>query len=119
MITDAIRAVLKQEGPAAFVTTGPGGPHLVATWQSYLRVLDDATLAFPAGGYRRTEENLRAGSEVQMIVGAKQPTGTGFRLTGRAELETAGPVHARLRQEFPWCRAAVVLRVTGVEKVLG
>ncbi len=119
MITDAIRTVLKQEGPAAFVTEGADGPHLVATWQSYLRVLDDATLAFPAGGYRRTEQNLRAGSDVQMIVGAKQPSGVGFRLRGRAELESGGPVHARLRQEFPWCRAAVVLHVTAVEKVLG
>ncbi len=119
MITDAIRTVLNHEGPAAFVTEGPGGPHLVATWQSYLRVLDDATLAFPAGGYRRTEENLRAGSGVQMIIGAKQPSGIGFRLTGRAELVTGGPVHTKLKQDFPWCRAAVVLHVTAVEKVLG
>ncbi|GEJ57535.1 pyridoxamine 5'-phosphate oxidase family protein [Anaeromyxobacter diazotrophicus] len=119
MIDEAVRAVLAQEGSAAFVTQGPGGPHLVATWQSYLRVLDDATLAFPAGGYRKTEENLRAGSPVQMILGAKEPRASGYRLSGRAELQADTPIHAELKQRFPWCRAAVVLHVTQVEKVLG
>lgn len=119
MIDEAIRAVLQQEGAAAFVTEGAGGPHLVATWQSYLRVLDDVTLAFPAGGYRRTEENIRAGSSVQMIVGAKQPRGIGFRISGRAELQVGTPAHESLLRDFPWCRAVVLLHVTGVERVLG
>lgn len=119
VISDELRAALTQEGSAAFVTQGPGGPHLVATWNSYLRVLDDRTIAFPAGGYRRTEENIRSGSEVQMILGAKNPKGIGFRLSGRAEFQVNTPVHERLKADYPWCRAAVQLRVTKVEKVLG
>lgn len=119
MIPDELRAALGQESSAAFVTQGPGGPHLVATWNSYIRVLDDATLAFPAGGYRKTEENVRAGSPVQMILGAKSPKGIGFRVSGQAEFQVGTPVHDQLRTSFPWCRAAVLLHVTQVEKVLG
>jgi hypothetical protein len=119
MIPDGLRAALRQEGSAAFVTQGPEGPHLVATWNSYIEVLDRDTLVFPAGGYRQTEENLRNGSAVQMIVGGHVPEGIGFRLTGRADLEVGTPNHERMKQRFPWSRAAVVLRVSSVEQVLG
>lgn len=119
MIPDRLRAALREEGSAAFVTQGSSGPHLVATWNGYIDVVDDRTLAFPAGGYRRTEENLRGGSPVQMIVGGHVPEGVGFRLTGRAEIETDTALHARLKKRFPWARGAVVLHVTAVEQVLG
>lgn len=123
MLNAELRALLGEEGAASFVTTGPDGPHLVATWQSYIEVLDERTLAFPAGGYRRTEANLRTGSPVQMVISAKNPPGggksTGYRLTGTARLEADTPLHARLRERFPWCRAAVILSVDGVEKILG
>ncbi len=119
MIPDRLRAALAEEGSAAFVTQGPAGPHLVATWNSYIEIVGADTLLFPAGGYRRTEENLRRGSPVQMIVGGHVPAGVGFRLTGRAELEVGTPNHARVKQRFPWARAAVVFRVGSVEQVLG
>ncbi len=119
LMTDAVRGVLAHEGSAAFVTQGEGGPHLVATWHSYIHVLDGQTLAFPAGGFRRTEENVRKGSPVQMIIGAKDPKGVGYRLSGRAEFQVDTPIHAQLRQRFPWCRAAVLLHLGQVEKVLG
>lgn len=119
MIPDELRAALAQEGSAAFVTQGPGGPHLVATWNSYILVLDDRTIAFPAGGFRKTEENVRAGSGVQMILGARIPKGVGFRLSGQAEFQVGTPAHEQLKGAHPWCRAAVLLHVTQVEKVLG
>ncbi len=75
MIPEPLKAALREEGSAAFVTRGPDGPHLVATWNSYVEVVDERTLVFPAGGYRRTEENLRSGSPVQMIVGGQRPEG--------------------------------------------
>ncbi len=119
MIPDRLRAALREEGSAAFVTQGATGPHLVATWNSYLQVVDDVTIVFPAGGYRRTEENLRGGSGVQMIVGGHVPDAVGFRITGHARLEAGTPHHALVQKRFPWCRAAVVLNVTAVEQVLG
>jgi hypothetical protein len=119
MFPERLKAALKQEGSAAFVTQGPAGPHLVATWNSYIEVVDASTLVFPAGGYRTTEANLRSGSPVQMIIGGHLPEGVGFRLTGMADLEVGTPHHARLQQRFPWSRAAVVFHVRGVEQVLG
>ncbi len=119
MIPDRLKVALQEEGSAAFVTQGPDGPHLVATWNSYLELVGGDTLVFPAGGYRTTEENLRRGTRVQMIVGGHVPQGVGFRLTGRAELEIATPNHERVKRRFPWARAAVVLRVDSVEQVLG
>lgn len=119
MIPDKLRAALTREGPAAFVTQGTGGAHLVATWNDYVELVDDDTLVFPAGGYRQTEANLRENPTVQMIVGGKIPDGVGYRLTGHAELQTGTELHTRMKQRFPWCRAAVVLHVTAVEQVLG
>ncbi len=119
MIPDVMKTALGEEGSAAFVTQGPAGPHLVATWNSYIDVVDDRTLIFPAGGYRQTEENLRSGSSVQMIVGGHVPGGVGFRLRGTAAIEAGTPHHARVRGRFPWARGAVVLHVDQVEQVLG
>jgi len=120
MLDAAVLSTLKAEGPAAFVTTGPSGPHLVATWQSYLEVLDGSRLAFPAAprGYLTTEANLAAGSTCQMVVGSRADL-QGFRLTGTAELQTDTPVHRHLQERFPWCRAAVVFKVGKVERILG
>lgn len=122
MLDATVLAVLEAEGSATFVTNGPAGPHLVATWQSYLDILDDETLAFPAGGYRVTEANLALDPSVQMVIGGKVgPTGAalGFRLTGTAELQAGSGLHERLKLKHPWCRAAVVMRVTKVERILG
>ena len=122
MLDAPVRAVLDAEGSATFVTMGPEGPHLVATWQSYLDVIDDETLAFPAGGYRLTEANLQRDPSVQMVIGSKGGPGgkaLGFRLTGTAELRAGTGLHERLKEKHPWCRAAVVMHVAQVEKILG
>ncbi len=122
MLDVLVRAVLAQEGSAALVTAGSEGPHLVATWHSYMEILDDQTIAFPAGGLKKTEANIKAGSPVQMIIGAQGEGGKGgkgYRLTGAAEFQKGTEVHERLRARFPWCRAAVVMTLNKVEKVLG
>jgi hypothetical protein len=123
VIDQAIRYVLGEEGSAAMVTAGSDGPHLVATWQSYVHVLDDQTLVFPAGGMRQTEANVKAGSPVQLLVSVRysegKSSGTGYRLSGVAEFQTDTPAHDLLRKRFPWCRAAVVMTVDKAEKVLG
>jgi hypothetical protein len=119
MIPEKLKAVLAQEGSAAFVTQGHAGCHLVATWNSYLEIVDENTLVFPAGGFRATEANVRQNPGVQLIVGARIPDGVGFRVRGTAEFQVDTPYHARMKARFPWCRAAVVLHVRSVEQVLG
>ncbi len=122
MLDATIQTVLETEGSATFVTQGPEGPHLVATWQSYLERLDERTLVFPAGGYRVTEANLARNPAVQMVLGSRcgaHGSGVGFRLSGTAEVQAGTVLHTRLQQKHPWCRAAVVLRVMKVERILG
>ena len=121
MINDEIKAIFARESSAALATAGPDGPHLVATWNSYIEVVSDTAIAFPAGGMRQTQANAEAGSPVQMIIGSRDDTGKGrgFRLTGRAEFQTGTALHERMKQRFPWCRTAMLLHIERVEKVLG
>jgi hypothetical protein len=121
MIDDAVMAVLSREGSAALVTSGTEGPHLVATWNSYIQILAGDAIVFPAGGMRKTQANVEAGSPMQLIIGSKDEAGkgTGYRLTGQAEFEVGTVIHNRLKERFPWCRAAVLLRIERIEKVLG
>lgn len=120
MIDDTLRSVLAQEGAATFMTEGPGGPHLVATWQSLLMEMDGATLAWPAGGYFQTEVNLREGSPLRMVVaGRVGGTSLGFRLVGRAEVQKDTDLHRQVKARHPWCRAAVVLHLESVVRILG
>lgn len=122
MFDATVRAVLGAEGSATFVTNGADGPHLVATWQSYLEILDDETLAFPAGGYRATEANLKRDPSVQMVIADKRsPAGPaiGFRLKGTAEVQSGQALHERLKAKYPWCRGVLVMHVKQVERILG
>lgn len=122
MLDATVLAVLKAEGSATFMTKGPEGPHLVATWQSYLDAIDDRTLVFPAAGYRVTEANLAHDPSVQMIIGRQRSAegaALGFRLSGTAEVQAEGALRERMKAKYPWCRAAIVMTVTGVERILG
>ena len=57
-----IHEILKTEGAATFVTVGRDGPHMVATWNSYLEQEGDDKFLIPVGGYYKTEDNIKAGS---------------------------------------------------------
>jgi len=117
-----VLAVLKAEGSATFMTMGPDGPHLVATWQSYLDAIDAGTLVFPAAGYQVTEANLAHDPSVQMIIGRQRGAdgaALGFRLSGTAEVQAEGALRERMKAKYPWCRAAIVMTVTDVERILG
>ncbi|WP_243288111.1 pyridoxamine 5'-phosphate oxidase family protein [Geothrix terrae] len=122
MLDATVLAVLEAEGSATFVTKGPEGPHLVATWQSYLEAVDATTLVFPAGGYRVTEANLARDPSFQMIIGRQRSAAgpaVGFRLSGTAEVQSGQALHERMKAKYPWCRGVVVMRVAKVERILG
>ena len=58
---DAVcKEVLDKSEWIAIATTGPDGPHLVATWGDHLRALsiEDGTLLIPVGHMHKTEANL-------------------------------------------------------------
>ena len=125
MITDTIKQILANEAPIGIVTVSSSGEaHLVGTWNSYVELIDDRTLAYPAGRMRATESNVEAGSRIQMLVGSRAVNGmsgkpgAGFRLAGTARFQTAGEVFDRVKQRFGWCRAAVVTTVDEIEQQL-
>ena len=89
---------------------------MAATWNSYIEVLSPDTLLIPAGYLHKTQVNVEAGSEVQMIIGTKNVVGTqgngaGFLLKGKAKFEDKGPNFDKLKSKFNWVRSAMVFNV--------
>jgi hypothetical protein len=118
-----IREISQHEGTATIVTIGPDGPHVVATWNSYLDPWDDDTLLIPVGGYLQTERNLATDRRMIMLIGSKAVTGkrgpgTGVRLTGNATFESSGPRFDRVKNRFPWARACLSFTVGNCEQLL-
>ena len=58
---DKVKEVFEKTEVVCIATCGNDGPHLVATWGDYIRkigIKDEGVIVIPAGGYRKTEENL-------------------------------------------------------------
>lgn len=122
MLPQEVHEVLKHDGAAAIVTVGKTGPHLVGTWQSYI-VLDGDTLVIPAGGYRETQANVEAGSRVSILVGREQNetgrhSGAGYRIDGSGSFTAEGPLYDRVKERFPWARAAFLVRAESCVKLI-
>ena len=58
MIPEKLLDIMKQDGVVAIATLGEDGPHMVNTWNSYLRTTEDGRLLIPAGYMNRTEANI-------------------------------------------------------------
>lgn len=121
------KEVIEKTEWIAITTACQSEPHTVAAWGYRLRkigIQDGGTIVLPAGKYFKTEENLRrdpkiqllvASSEVQRIDGEK---GQGYRLLGKGEIQTAGPLVDLVKAEFPWARGALVARIEKVEALI-
>jgi predicted pyridoxine 5'-phosphate oxidase superfamily flavin-nucleotide-binding protein len=123
MIPEKLLEVLKYEGVASIVTQGDGEPHLVCTWNSYIQILDNGKLLYPAGGMNETEVNVGENNKIQMAVGSKEVDGfhgpgTGFRIDGTATFVKSGPEFEEIKQKFPWSRAAVIITVDSITQTL-
>jgi hypothetical protein len=102
----------------AIVTSGDDGPHVVGNWGSYMRALGikDDLIVLPAGRYRKTEENLRKNSRVQVLVASKAVQGTrspgqGCLLSGTGEIVSSGEAFDAVKAKFPWARGALVIKI--------
>ena len=102
----------------AIATTGPDGPHVVATWGDYVRAfgIKDDTLLIPVGNMHKTEANLKRDNRVELLCGTRQVQGTlgsgkGCGIVGKAEFQTAGPHFDAVKAKFRWARAALVVNV--------
>jgi len=112
------KEVLEKAEWIAVATTGPDGPHLVATWGDHVRALGigDSTLLIPVGLMNKTEANVKRDNRVELICGTRQVEGThgpgkGCGIIGKAEFQTAGPHFDAIKAKFRWARAALVVSV--------
>jgi len=125
MIENACRQTLEATEYVTIVTQGETGPHLVATWGDYIRKMGigDDTLIVPVGYLRETEANLRRDSRVQVLAASRQVQGThgpgqGCLLTGVAEILTDGDLVTKVKEQFPWARGAMLIRVESAKTQL-
>jgi len=122
MIPEAMLEVMRHEGVVAIATLGEDGPHMVNTWNSYLKALGDDRIVIPAGWMHKTEKNVAWNNKVLLTLGSRKVAGrngpgTGFLVKGTACFETTGPAF-ELVSRFKWARAALVIAVSGVEQTL-
>ena len=98
--------ILRHEGVVSILSQGVE-PHLVNTWNSYLTITADGRILIPAGGYRKTEENIAADNRIKLTLGSRQvpgkggSPGTGFLVEGTARFPTSGQDFQTIRQKFP------------------
>lgn len=123
MIPDKMREVLKKDGVVAIATLGQDGPHLVNTWNSYVRITDDERLLIPAGYMNRTEANITTNNNVLITVGSskvagKNGPGTGFLIKGTATFMSSGPDFEVTKARFSWARAVLAVTISSATQTL-
>ncbi len=114
MIPEKVKEILKKDGIVAIATLGQDGPHLVNTWNSYVRISADGRLLIPAGYMHRTEANIAFNPEVLITLGSSKVqglrgAGTGFLIKGKAAFVTSGPDFDLLKSSFEWLRATLAV----------
>lgn len=116
MIPEKLLEVLKFEGVVSIVTQGDKEPHVVNTWNSYVKVMDDSRILIPAGYMNVTEKNVEKNNKVQLTLGSKevqgsQGPGTGFLVRGTGAFIKEGTDFEAVKQNFPWARAILEVKV--------
>ncbi len=108
-IPEKLLEVLKKDGVVAIATLGPEGPHMVNTWNTYIRVSEDGRLLIPAGYYHKTQANITVNNKVLVTLGSNQVQGlngpgTGFLIKGTAAFLTTGQEFDAMKSRFGWAR---------------
>jgi hypothetical protein len=116
MISEKLLEVLKQDGVVAIATLGQDGPHMVNTWNSYIKISADGRLLIPAGYMHRTEANVAFNSDILISLGSSKVTGNhgpgaGFLIKGKAVFITSGPDFDFLKSKFEWLRATLAVTI--------
>ena len=122
-IPETLLEVLKKDGVVAIATLGPDGPHMVNTWNSYIRVTEDGRLLIPAGYFHKTEANIAANNQVLVTLGSSQVRGlngpgTGFLIKGTASFLKEGPEYDAMKSRFGWARAALSITVDSATQTI-
>jgi hypothetical protein len=116
MIDKTLLEIMKKDGVVAIATLGKDGPHLVNTWNSYLRISEDGRLFIPAGYMHKTEANIAQNPDVLITLGSSKVqglhgTGAGYLIKGKAEFITSGPDFDFMKAKFSWLRATLAVTI--------
>ena len=115
-IPEKLREVLKKDGVVAIATLGEDGPHMVNTWNSYVRLSDDGRMLIPAGFMNQTEANVAFNPEVLITLGSSKVqglhgAGAGFLIKGKGKFITSGPDFDFMKAKFSWLRATLAVTI--------
>jgi len=121
MIPEKLAEILKKDGVVAIATLGQDGPHMVNTWNSYIRISPEGCFLIPAGYMHKTEENIKYNPELLITVGSSKVeglhgAGAGFLIKGKAEFQTDGADYELLKSKFSWLRAALVVTIDSADQ---
>jgi len=116
MIPEKLQEILTKDGVVAIATLGEDGPHMVNTWNSYIRVSEDGRLLIPAGYMHKTEANVAFDNQVLITLGSSKVRGNngpgaGFLIKGTAAFITEGPDFDLLKSKFSWLRATLAVTI--------
>ena len=123
MIPGKMLEVMKHDGVVAIATLGQDGPHMVNTWNSYIKITSDGRLLIPAGYMQVTEANIATNNNVLITLGSskvagKNGPGTGFLIKGTAAFMTSGPDFDAIKAKFSWARAALAITILSATQTL-
>ena len=115
-VPETMLEVLKRDGVVAIATLGPDGPHMVNTWNNYIRVSEDGRLLIPAGYFHRTEANITFNNQVLVTLGSSKVAGlhgpgTGYLVKGTAAFLGEGPDFDGMKAKFGWARAVLSITI--------
>ena len=122
-LPQALLEVLKMDGVVAIATLGSDGPHMVNTWNSYVRVSEDGRLLIPAGYFQKTEANIAFNNQVLVTLGSSKVEGphgpgTGFLIKGSAKFLSTGPEMEAMKSRFAWARAVLAISIDSVTQTI-
>ena len=122
-IPEKLREVLKKDGVVAIATLGQDGPHMVNTWNSYVRLTSDGRMLIPAGYMNRTEANVEFNPEILVTLGSskvpgRNGPGTGFLIEGTAAFSDSGADFEALKTTFGWMRAVLAVTIRTATQTL-
>lgn len=117
MLNEKLLEILSHpaDGEVAIVTQGTDGPHVVNTWNSYVKTTPEERMLIPVGSMNKTEKNVESNPLVKLTIGSREVQGlnykgAGFLITGRARFAKEGTEFNLIKAKYPWARA--VLEIT-------
>lgn len=125
MNTKILQKILSHhlDSGVSIVTCNNNEAHIVCTWVSYVKLINNDTLYIPVGGMVKTEENLKNNSKVILSISnreiqGKMYNGTGLNIVGIGEIIRSGDVFDTMKKDFDWIRGVLKITMTEIEQTL-